>query len=119
MQSGEWHRGNDDEPRKQPDLGQYRFEAIRQLLLEADMRDAAIQEFLADAGIKPFTVVYEDFVADFETTVRSVLDFLEIPGCETVAIPRQHYVKIADDLSEAWAQRFRAELQAHWPNKGW
>lgn len=88
-------------------------------MLDADMREAGIQEFFSEAGIVPLTVVYEDFVADFEATVRRVLDFLEIPGRDSVDIPPMRLQKLADDTSEEWVQRFRRELQSDWKYKGW
>jgi trehalose 2-sulfotransferase len=119
IRSGEWHRASGVRDGENPRRDDYRFDAIRQLLLEADLREAGIQEFLAAGGITPLTVVYEDFVADFEGTLRRILAFLEVPGREGVVIPAPRYARLADQLSEAWALRFRRELQAEWPNKGW
>ena len=78
------------------------------------MREAGIQEFLSEAGIVPLTIVYEDLVAEYEVNVRRVLDFLEISGRETAAIPPSYYDKQTDEMSEKWVQRFRRELQADW-----
>ncbi len=119
IQSGDWHHPVADHKARDTRSCEYRFAAIRHLLLEADLREAGIQAFLDAAGIVPLTVVYEDLSADFAGTVRRVLDFLQIPGRERIEIPMPHYEKLADDLSEEWVQRFRRELQAEWPNKGW
>ena len=60
----------------------YRFDAIAHLLLEACLREAAIQEFFTEGGIVPLTIVYEDFIADYAGTVQRVLDFLGVfPIC--------------------------------------
>lgn len=96
----------------------YDFNAIRHLYCEAAMREAGTQEFYDKLGIVPLTVVYEDFVADFEATVAKVLDHLGLlaPGTQ-IAPP--FFDKLADDLSDTWAIRFKNELQADWQNKGW
>ena len=95
------------------------FDAIRQLLLEVDMREAGIQEFFSEAGIVPLTLVYEDFVAEYELTIRRILNFLDIPGRDKVVIPQLYFEKLANDLSEEWVHRFRRELQADWQYWGW
>ena len=96
-----------------PDLAdQYVHEAIEHLFIEANLREVAIQEQFDRWGIVPLTVVYEDFVASFEPTVRGVLDFLHIPGRHDVAIPAPAFERLADDVSEDWYQRFRRERTA-------
>ena len=42
------------------------------------MREAGIQEFFSEGNISPFTLVYEDFIHEYEKTVRKVLEFLEL-----------------------------------------
>lgn len=119
IRSGEFHRLAGAAHSKDLSSDEYSFDAIRHLVLDAVMREAGLQEFFGEAGIAPLTIVYEDFVADYEATVRRVLDFLEIPGRETVSIPPLYYEKLADELSEQWVQRFRRELQADWQFWGW
>ncbi len=119
IKSGEFHRPVDTAGVESLGSDEYVFDAIRHLVLDADMREAGIQEFFIEAGIVPLTIVYEDFVAEYEMTIRRVLDFLEIPGRETVVIPPLYYEKLADELSEEWVQRFRRELQADWQYRGW
>ena len=82
------------------------------------MREAGIQEFYSEAGITPLTVVYEDFINEYEKTVRVVLDFLGLDLAH-VNISHPYYARLADEISEQWAERFRDELQKGWQNKGW
>ena len=119
IRSGEFHREVGIDPGKGIDPNEYNFDAIKHLILDADMREAGTQEFFEEADIVPLNIVYEDFIADYETTVSLILDFLEIPGKDSVSIPAMSYQKLADDLSEEWVQRFRRELQLDWKYKGW
>jgi LPS sulfotransferase NodH len=88
-------------------------------VLETSLREAAIQEFFTEGGIVPLTIVYEDFIADYAGTVQRVLDFLAIHSPERVKIAPPRYEKLADEVSEAWVQRFRRECQQGWKNIGW
>jgi LPS sulfotransferase NodH len=86
-----------------PDWGHVRF-----------LEDAVIAheqcwaEFFSRSGVVPLKVRYEDMVATYEKTVRSVLDFLGValpPGTE-LAPPRLK--KQAGELTERLAEQYRA-----------
>lgn len=118
IQSGEWHVSNDEE-RKVVDLSNaYSFDAINHLYNECSMREAGIQEFFAEGGITPLNIFYEDFIRNYGRTVHTVLDYLEIDSSSVVIAPPA-LTKLADDISEEWAQRFREERQDGWTNRGW
>jgi LPS sulfotransferase NodH len=134
--SGEWHRQHGGKPGDRPadklqesdmvDMhdqadnlaDKYNFDAIRHLYMESSMREAALEQFFTEAGIVPLTIVYEDFILDYEGTVRKVLDFLNIPSTD-VPIAPPSLDRLADDVSEDWVQRFREELQQGWSNQAW
>jgi len=82
------------------------------------MREAGIQEFFSEGNIVPLTIVYEDFIQEYEKTVRKVLEFL---GLDTIniKIPYPFLTPTADDISEEWVERFREELQKGWETRGW
>jgi LPS sulfotransferase NodH len=82
------------------------------------MREAGIQEFFSEGNIVPLTIVYEDFIQEYEKTLRKILEFLELDP-NNVEIPVPSLSPTADSISEAWVQRFRAELQEGWTNRGW
>lgn len=84
---------------------------------EASMREAGIQEFFSEGGIVPLTVVYEDFILDYAGTIRRVLEFLGLDSGAPVAPPQ--FERLADQVSDEWAERFRRERQAGWDNRGW
>ncbi|MBB3132262.1 LPS sulfotransferase NodH [Paenibacillus rhizosphaerae] len=66
-------------------------------------------------GIKPFNVVYEDFIQDYEGTVIRVLDFLGIQA-DNVKIHPPAFDKLADDTTKQWVQMCRQESQKGWDN---
>ena len=114
----EWHRVKGEAPKPVDLEGEYRFEAIHHLFDECSMREAGTQEFFSEAGITPLTIVYEDFIHNYDQTVRDALEFLELDSTGVKVSP-PYYARLADDVSEGWAQRFRNELQVDWQNKGW
>jgi LPS sulfotransferase NodH len=59
--------------------------------------------------ITPLTIVYEDFIARYEHTLRDVLAFLEAPDHQSLAIPAPSFAPIADDIAEQWYARYCAE----------
>ena len=118
IKTEEWHReGGCEGP--SVDLGDaYSYEAINHLYNEASMREAGIQEFFSEAGIVPLTLVYEDFIQEYEGTVKRILDYLELDST-SVTIAEPYYAQLTDEISEDWVQRFREERQQGWENRGW
>ncbi len=118
IQSGEWHVST-DQARTPVDLSdKYSFDAINHLYNECSMREAGIQEFFAEGRITPLNIVYEDFIQNYEGNVRTILDYLGLDSkSATIAPPA--LTKLADAVSEEWAQRFREERQNGWTNRGW
>ena len=116
--SGEWHREHGVKPPQHEIADLYKFEAIQHLIQESVMQEAAIEDFLSEGGIVPLTIVYEDFVLDYEGTVRKVLEFIGIPSNQAVIAPPA-LDKLADEVTEEWVQRYRRESQAGWENKRW
>jgi len=82
------------------------------------MREAGIQEFFAEGNITPVTIVYEDFILQYEETIRKMLEYFGGDHA-SVEIPPPPLAQTADVISEEWVQRFRQELQANWDNRGW
>ncbi|HKJ38765.1 MAG TPA: Stf0 family sulfotransferase [Anaerolineales bacterium] len=118
IQSGEWHIPS-GELRKPVDLSNaYSFDAINHLYMECSMREAGIGEFFAEGNITPLNIFYEDFVQNYEGTIRTILDYLELDTTSATIAPPA-LIKTADVISEEWVQRFREERQENWTNKGW
>lgn len=118
IQSAEWHISA-GETRKPVDLAdKYSFDAINHLYNECSMREAGIQEFFTEGNITPLNIFYEDFIQNYEQTVRTILDYLEVDS-KSVTIAPPALAKTADAISEEWVQRFREERQNGWTNRGW
>jgi LPS sulfotransferase NodH len=64
------------------------------------------QRFFDEQDISPHYVKYEELVADYESTVRRVLRFLDIDG-EQIFIRPPRSLKQSDALSEEWEERYR------------
>jgi len=118
IKSQEWHRRAGESPKSVDHAGAYSFDAIHQLFRECAMREAGIQELFSEGHVVPLTIVYEDFIQEYEKTLRKALEYLELDP-NNVEIPVPALAPTADSISEAWVQRFREELQEGWTNRGW
>jgi len=118
IQSREWHRLHGVLPQYSELAARYVPEAIDHLFSESVMREAAMQDFFAQARISPLTIVYEDFVTNYAETVSQVLTWIGLdPVAVTIAQPM--YDRLADEVSEEWVQRFRQDKQAGWEKTVW
>ena len=118
IQTRDWHRLSGVSSKPVDLSAAYSFEAINHLYAECSMREAGIQEFFSEAAIAPLTIVYEDFIQEYEKTVRKILEFLDLDTINT-KISSPYFAQTADDLSEEWVQRFREERQQGWEQRGW
>ncbi|WP_240547773.1 Stf0 family sulfotransferase [Paenibacillus lignilyticus] len=116
--SDEWHRGQGQKPSDVDISNEYNFDAINHLVAESVLREAAMEEFFVEGGITPMTIVYEDFIRNYEGTVLDILTYLGI-ATEGVVVAPPHFDPIADDIAEQWVQRFREERQNGWTNRAW
>jgi len=118
IKTQEWHREQGAAGPSVDLTDAYSYEAINHLYCEATMREAGIQEFFSEANIVPLTVIYEDFVQEYERTVKRVLGFLDSDTTSAMIAP-PYYARTADKVSEDWVARFREERQRAWPSRGW
>lgn len=92
--------------------------ALDHLLRETVLRECAIQDYFSSQNVQPLTVVYEDFVGDYEGTIRRILDFIDVDHSE-IEIKDPPLQKTANEFSEIWVQQFREELQQGWDKIIW
>ncbi|AIQ12961.1 Stf0 family sulfotransferase [Paenibacillus durus] len=116
--TGEWHRNFGEKPQEHDIAEKYNFEAIQYLLLQSTMCEAAIEDFFSESDIVPLTIVYEDFIQDYEGTVIRMLEFLDVQT-DNINVAPPALDKLADDVAEQWVQRFREESQQGWENRRW
>ncbi len=87
------------------------FDGIAALLHQAETEDAAIARFLSESGSDVFKVVYEAFAPRYEETVFDLLRWMGIEPPPDLTLPNPRTVKLADDRTDEWVERFR-ELQS-------
>jgi LPS sulfotransferase NodH len=81
---------------------------ITQCLQEAEEEESIWSAFFVRIGRKPFRVEYEALSRDYETTIRAVLDFLEISLPRRIKINQPATIRQSDALSDEWERQYRA-----------
>jgi LPS sulfotransferase NodH len=99
-----WRMG--DEPLQPGELA-FDFDGIAALLRQAEAEDAAIAAYFAENEIIPFRVVYEEFAPRYEETVIELLHWMGIEAPERLTLANPRTVKLADDRTDEWVERFR------------
>lgn len=129
VQTNQWVLRQEDSKASNKGL-EYNYAAIDTLVQQAVMRESGWQAFYdtvarygtvaryEKAACNPIVVVYEDLISNFESTMRNVLDGLNL---NHVSIPKEVPAirKQADDLSEEWVYRYVEEKQKGEQYKGW
>jgi LPS sulfotransferase NodH len=110
-QSGLWHVGADGSDRQRtPPSGPVHYDSARiaELLGDLEGDDAAWNEFFVRYDIKPVRIEYETLAARPDAEVQKILLALGLPREREGGLTVQTS-KMADDQSNAWAERFRRE----------
>ena len=81
---------------------------IARSLAETEAAEKVWSAFFDRIGQKPFRVEYEELCQNYETTLRAVLDFLEISLPRRIKISPPATIRQSDALSDEWEQRYRA-----------
>lgn len=78
---------------------------IEQSIIHNELR---WQNFFERNGIKPITLVYEDFSENYAATIRKMVKSLPIPGLKgkKIKIVDPPMKKLGDDLTEEWVERY-------------
>ena len=94
--------------------GEPQFDAnlIEQCLSESEQQEKIWDRFFQRIGIEPFHVEYERLCADYEETIRGVLNFLKICLPRRIRIGAPVTIKQFDEISRAWEERFLREHSA-------
>ena len=105
-QTGLWKVQEGKTVRREP---QFDAELIEQCLRDGEQQEKRWEQFFKEIGIHPFRVEYEKLCQDYESTIRGVLDFLQILLPRRTRIGPPATVRQSDDISRAWEERFLAE----------
>jgi trehalose 2-sulfotransferase len=104
-QTGAWGRraGTTNGPTQPP---AFDFDGITKIHRMLEDHETRIDEFFGQAGVCPFTVVYEEFVDAYEETVRAVLQHLAIEVPKDFVIAPPPMARQADAETDAWVERY-------------
>jgi trehalose 2-sulfotransferase len=103
-----WRLG--EEPLQPGELA-FDFDGIAALLRQAKEEDAAIGRFIAESGLPSYRVVYEEFSPRYEEMVVDLLRWMGVSAPDDLTIAKPRTVKLADDRTDEWVERF-LELHA-------
>ena len=106
LQTGLWKVKNGETEEHEP---QFDAQLIEQSLREAERQENLWHRFFQRIGVEPFDVEYETLCQDYERTIRSVLDFLQISLSRGASIGPPVTIRQADEISRMWEERFLAE----------
>ena len=103
VQTGLWKIQEGNEAHREPE-----FDAglIARCLGDVHKDEEVWSEFFTTQKIAPFQVWYEDLCANYETVIRSVLDFLKIKLPRGAEIKPPRTIRQADAVSNEWEARY-------------
>lgn len=113
IQDNVWHLTQTDTPPVHtPEFYEenYNLAALQTLMNQLMLKEVATQEYFQAHDIIPLTIVYEDFIADYEGTIQRVLSYLGLYE-PNMSIPAMYYQPTYDAHSELWVERLRHDLQ--------
>lgn len=120
IQDDVWHIESGGQ-RKQTDefyAEKYDVDALQHLFKETVLKEASIQAYFSKYNIVPLTIVYEDFIRDYEATIQRIIDHLEIKD-QAAPLAPMFFQPTANQHSEDWVERFRKDLQKDWKDIVW
>jgi len=105
---GVWYQADGSDPGPEPG---YDYDLIDGFVRLVNEQNIAWQRWFADHGIEPFTVTYEDVVADPVGCTRRILAFLDIDISSVQPITEQT-ARQGTALNTTWAARYQAERRS-------
>jgi LPS sulfotransferase NodH len=105
IQTGLWKVQDDKSEVAEP---KYDRALIARCLAETEIHEGIWSAFFAGTGQLPLRVEYETLCQDYESTLREVLEFLEIRLPRRMKISPPATISQSDVLSDEWEQRYRA-----------
>src|SRR3954452_2734037 len=107
LQTAQWRaedRDSDVEPI-------FHAEAIAHLKARQEEHAAAWRAWVAERGMEPLEIVYEEFAQEPQATICQVLDHIGVPSAG-VHVPEPPMRRQSDARSQEWVDRFRDEVPA-------
>jgi LPS sulfotransferase NodH len=105
-QTGRWYQPmSDNRPPMEPPP-EFDFSEIHALHCLGHFHHELWDRFFQQRNISPHCVVYEDLIADYEPTIRGILQFLDLADAID-AVPPPVSARQSDALSQEWECRYR------------
>jgi len=104
LQGAAWY-WEEEEPQKIKNL-EFKPDVIREFIVQTVSHETAWQEYFRENEIRPYIVVYEDFVTGYEKTAMELLKYLGIYCHQEIVFGERHLKKQADTLTEEWVRKY-------------
>ena len=85
----------------------FAFEKIDEWLTHLIEFESNWRRHFKRIGVEPFEVAYEDLTASYESTVRAILRYLDLPFAVGREIAPPRLRKQADEVTEEWVRRYQ------------
>ena len=85
----------------------YSEAAIDHLIRDIHAHESGWRAYFRSCGVRPLTVIYEDFVERYGETIREILRSIGVGGAAELEIAPPRRRQQADELSEEWIDRYR------------
>lgn len=110
-QTNEWKKMVDGTVGKNPlrktsKKNKYDFMQIHHFVNELTAHDNRWKQFFYENKIKAYTIVYEEFIKNYEETIRGVISYLKITEAKQLTIPKSRLVKQFDSISDDWIRKY-------------
>ena len=97
-------RGRDQ--RRGDARARFSFDAIDYLQRQITVQEVAWTTYFEDNLIEPLTIVYEDFLEAYESTLEATLELLGVPEADRSA-PALDMSRQSDSTSDEWVERYQ------------
>jgi LPS sulfotransferase NodH len=108
LQTGVWNVTRPDVAERP--VPQYDRGSITTLLQATRDDEEQIREYFSANGIKPLTIIYEEFVYCYEATCRDVLQYLGEQAADDFRLPSPALTRQRDAQTEEWVQRYEEDM---------
>ncbi len=73
--------------------------------------------FFRSIAARPLIIQYEDLAADYASTIRKVVEWLEVPAAKKLAIPPPRLQQQSSPLTESWLRQYRIFIRNRGANE--
>jgi LPS sulfotransferase NodH len=105
LQTGLWKIQEGKGPVAHP---QFDPQLIARCLEDIRREENIWAQFFKRIGVEPFRVEYEELCRDYERSIRTVLDFLQVRLPRRIKITAPITIRQTDPLSDQWEERYLA-----------